>query len=117
MVANQNTRRAGARYAIRRQVDVFHGTEFFVRRQREPELEPSGMARVARSATMPGSMGCLEPFDAAFTQDAGRSVRIFVANAPFEKICHCRNPGVGMQSDPGKRGLIHIEEIQEHERF
>src|SRR5437899_612335 len=89
----------------------------FVRRQREPELEPSGMARVAGSATVPRSVSRLEPFDAAFPQDTPRSVRIFVTDASFEKVCHCRNPGVGMQADPGKRDLIHLEEIQEHERL
>ena len=117
VVADQNTRRTVARYAIGRQVDVFHGAEFFVRRQREPELEPSGMARVARSATVPRSMSRFEPFDAAFPQDPGCSVRIFVTDTSFEKIGHRRNSRVGMKADSGKRNLIHIEEIQEHKRF
>src|SRR5439155_16110411 len=62
VAADQNTGRTIARYAIRRQIDVFHGSEFFVRRQGEPELEPSGMSRVAGSATVPSSMSRLEPF-------------------------------------------------------
>src|SRR2546425_12417402 len=80
--------------------------------------ESSGTPGVAESTTVPRSMSCLEPFNAAFAQDTSRSGRIFVTDASLEQVRHCRDPGVGMQADCRKRGLIiHIEEIQEDERF
>src|SRR2546425_12547958 len=79
--------------------------------------ESSGTAGIARSTTVPRSMSCLEPFNAAFAQDTSRSGRIFVTDATLEEVCHRRNPGVGMQADRREGGLVHIEEIKEDERF
>ncbi len=55
-----------------------------LRRQREPELETAGAARVAGSPAVPRSVTCLEPFNAALCQDASRSGRTFVTDASLE---------------------------------
>src|SRR5713101_2710163 len=89
---DENTRRAVARHGLRRQVHVFDLPEFLVRRQREPELETTGMATVAGSAAVPRPMSRLEPFNAACRQDASRSGRIFVTDASLEQVCHRRDP-------------------------
>src|SRR6202521_808293 len=81
---HQNTRRTVARDGVRCQVDGFHWSELLLRRQGEPELEPTGTAGVAGSPAVPGSVTGLEPFDPACQQDSGRSTRILVTDASLE---------------------------------
>src|SRR5882672_7001758 len=88
---NQHTRRTVARDDVRFQVDVFHGPELLIGRQRDPELKAARTAGVASSPAVPGSVRRLEPFHPAREQDSGRSTRIFVTDASLEQVRHRRD--------------------------
>src|SRR6266851_5564278 len=81
---DQNARRTVARDGVRSQVNVLHGSELLVGRQRQPELKSSGTARAVRPPAVPGSVGGFEPFNPACRQDSGRAIRILVTDASLE---------------------------------
>jgi hypothetical protein len=79
--------------------------ELLLRRQREPELETAGTARVAGSPAVPRSLTCLEPFNAAFCQDASRSGRLRTGRFPGTDtgMSPSRCPSANGGRSPGTR--------------
>ena len=72
--ADNDACRTVARDCIGRQVDVFHGAELQLGRQRQPELETARTTGVAWTAGVPRAMSRLEPFNAAGRHGARGSV-------------------------------------------
>ena len=114
---DQDTRRAVARDGVRCQVDVFHGSELMLGRQREPELEATRTVAVAASPAVPGSVTGLEPFNPACPHDV-RSLQSNLRNERFPRTgtSPSRCPSVDAGRSPGTKRL-QVEEIQEDERF